>query len=380
MHDFILKEITNTDIQKELNSIGFDKSYVHKAWEKFEYKNIKIFGLTLPQANILKQTALSVGADCATHRETITGKVETTDCILGGSLSQLEKISDKLSRQPFGLKNLGTEIINLKKHNSSKTKIVGILNITPDSFSDGGEYNNFENAITHLKNLINDGADIIDIGAESTKPGSKPVSTEKQLSKLLPILNYINTNLKNKPIISIDTRDSKVAEECLKAGANIINDVSGFNYDKKMPDVIAKHNAKVIIQHSLGTPETMQDNPEYTNLMDDIFLDLKSKIELAISKGIKKENIIIDPGIGFGKIREQNFEIINRIEELYSLDCPVMLGISRKSLLNMAEADNLTKDIYTVALNTLAVNKKVDYIRVHNVKLHKSLLEMLPSI
>ena len=237
MHDFILKEITNTDIQKELNSIGFDKSYVHKAWEKFEYKNIKIFGLTLPQANILKQTALSVGADCATHRETITGKIETTDCILGGSLSQLEKIADKLSRQPFGLKNLGTEIINLKKHNSSKTKIVGILNITPDSFSDGGEYNNFENAITHLKNLINDGADIIDIGAESTKPGSKPVSAEKQLSKLLPILNYINNNIENKPIISIDTRDSKVAEECLKAGANIINDVSGFNYDKNYSEI-----------------------------------------------------------------------------------------------------------------------------------------------
>ena len=380
MHDFILKEITNTDIQKELNSIGFDKSYVHKAWEKFEYKNIKIFGLTLPQANILKQTALSVGADCATHRETITGKVETTDCILGGSLSQLEKIADKLSRQPFGLKNLGTEIINLKKHNSSKTKIVGILNITPDSFSDGGKYNDFENAITHLKNLIDDGADIIDIGAESTKPGSQTVSAEKQLSKLLPILNYINTNLKNKPIISIDTRDSKVAEECLKAGANIINDISGFNYDKKMPDVIAKYNAKVIIQHSLGMPETMQDNPEYTNLMDDIFLALKTKIKLATSKGIEKENTIIDPGIGFGKTREQNFEIINRIEELYSLGCPVMLGISRKSLLNMTEADNLTKDIYTVALNTLAVNKKVDYIRVHNVKLHKSLLEMLPSI
>jgi len=380
MRDFILKEITNTDIQQELNSIGFDKSYIHKAWEKFEYKNIKIFGLTIPQANILKQTALSVGADCATHRETITGKIETTDCILGGSLSQLEKIADKLSRQPFGLKNLGAEIINFKKHNCSKTKIVGILNITPDSFSDGGEYNNFEDATKHLTDLINNGADIIDIGAESTKPGNKPVPQDVQLSKLIPILNYINNNLENKPIISIDTRDSIVAEECLKLGANIINDVSGFDYDKNMPNIIAKYNAKVIIQHSLGTPETIQNTPEYTNLMDEIFLALKSKIELAVSNGIKLENIIIDPGIGFGKTREQNFEIINRIEELYSLGCPVMLGISRKSLLNMAEADNLTKDIYTVALNALAVNKKVDYIRVHNVKLHKDLLDMLSNI
>lgn len=376
MHDFILKEITNTDIQKELKDIGFDKSYIHKAWEKFEYKNIKIFNLTIPQANILKQTALSVGADCATHRETITGKIDTTNCILGGSFSQLEKIANKLSRQPFGLKKLGEALstfCNHKEYNDS-TQIVGILNLTTDSFSDGGKFYKEEDAINHLEMLIRDGADIIDIGAESTKPGAKPISAKQQLEKILPILNYAN---KQSITISIDTRSSEVAEECLKSGAKIINDVSGFDFDPNMAEVIAKYNAKVVIQHSKGTPETMQNNPEYSNLMDEIFLDLRKKIEFARTKGIAKENIIIDPGIGFGKTRENNFEIINRIEELYRLGCPVMLGISRKSLLNMPNSDNFTKDIFTVALNTLAINKKVDYIRVHNVKLHKELVKML---
>jgi len=200
------------------------------------------------------------------------------------------------------------------------------------------------------------------------------MEVKQQLEKILPILNYAN---KQSITISIDTRSSEVAEECLKSGAKIINDVSGFDFDPNMAEVIAKYNAKVVIQHSKGTPETMQNNPEYSNLMDEIFLDLRKKIEFARAKGIAKENIIIDPGIGFGKTRENNFEIINRIEELYRLGCPVMLGISRKSLLNMPNSDNFTKDIFTVALNTLAINKKVDYIRVHNVKLHKELVKML---
>ncbi len=375
MHDFVLKEIITDNLEKELEDVGFDKSYIRKACGKFVYKNIKIFNLTPAQANILKQTALSVGADCATHRECITAKVEKSDCILGGSLSQFEKIAKKLSGQPFGLKKLGELILQFKSNKSGRCKIVGILNLTQNSFSDGGEFYEFDRAIEHLNEMIKEGADIIDIGAESTKPYSTPVSAEAQLEKLIPVLDYIKKNDIKIPI-SIDTRSSVVAEECLKSGAQIINDVSGFEYDEKMPDVIAKYNAKVIIQHTKGTPENMQDAPVYKNLMDEIYMSLKNKIDLALSKGVKRENIIIDPGIGFGKTREDNFEIISRIEELYGLGCPVMLGISRKSLLNMPDAGNDLKDIYTVALNFLAVNKKVDFLRVHNVKLNKILLEI----
>lgn len=377
MKNFVLKEIVSSNMQNELETVGFDKSYSLIAQKKFFYKNLKIYGLTPAQANILKQTAISVGAECAVHREVITGKIELSDCILGGSISQFEKISKKLEHQPFGLKFLGEKILsflNIKK--SEKTKIVGILNLTQNSFSDGGEFWDFNKAIKHLHSLIDDGADIIDIGAESTKPGAAPVDSEKQLEKLLPVLEYI----KNKGLkipVSIDTRNAITAEKCIKAGASIINDVSGFDYDDKMADVISKYGVKIILQHSQGSPENMQNNPHYENVVDEIYLKLLEKIEFALSKGIPPENIIVDPGIGFGKSKEHNFEIIKRIEEFYGLGCSVMLGVSRKSLLCMPEADNYTKDVYTLALNALAIEHKVDYIRVHNVKMHKTLLELL---
>ena len=167
---------------------------------------------------------------------------------------------------------------------------------------------------------------------------------------------------------------------CLEAGATAINDVSGLGYDKNMMSVIADFGCPIVIQHSKGIPETMQINPIYSNLMDEIFLDLNKRIDTAVENGIKKENIIIDPGIGFGKTREHNFEIIKRIEELRILECPIMLGVSRKSLLNIPDADNNTKDIFTVALNTLAVERKVDIIRVHNVRLHRMLIDMLDNV
>ena len=376
MHDFVLKEIINADLNCELEKIGFDKSYIHRAVDKFRYRNIKIYGLVPAQANILKQTALSVGADCATHRETITAKTEKTDCILGGSKSQLYKIAEKLKSQPFGLKILGEKIGEfLKPQLSERTKIVGILNITQNSFSDGGMYFDTEKACKHLLELINEGADIIDIGAESAKPFSQAVSADEQLKRLLPVLDFAREQKIAVPL-SIDTRCAKVAEACINAGAAIINDVSGLEYDEKMADVVAANGVKVIIQHTKGTPENMQVAPHYESVMDEIYLDLKKRIDFAVSRGVNAENIIIDPGIGFGKTREDNFEILRRIEELYGLECPVMLGVSRKSLLNMPDKDNLTKDIFTVALNTLAIERKVDYIRVHNVKLHRMLLDL----
>lgn len=375
MHDFVLREIFTDDIKPEIDFIGFDKSYSSKVCDKFQYKNLKIYGLSPAQANILKQTALSVGADCATHREVITGKIEKSDCILGASVSQIAKIAEKLKFQPFGLKSLGEKLCGLTKV-FQKTKIMGVLNLTDNSFSDGGEFLNTEKAFEHLKEMMHDGADIIDIGAESTKPYSKPVSAQMQLERILPLLKLVKENNIDVPI-TIDTRSAEVAQKCIEAGVSIINDVSGLTYDEQMADVIAKNKVDVIIQHSKGLPENMQNSPCYENLMDEIFLDLNQKIKFAIEKGILKEKITVDPGIGFGKTREHNFEIIRRIDELRSLGCPVLLGVSRKSLLEMSDEDNNTKDIFTVALNTLAVEKNVDIIRVHNVKLHKKLLKML---
>lgn len=374
MKSFLVKEIKCADLEKEIKAIGFEKGYAACVVDKYSYKNLKIYGLTAPQANILKQTALSLGADCATHREVITGKIECADCILGGSVSTLKKIATKLETQPFGLKFLKDAILTQLAPVQTRTQLVGILNLTQNSFSDGGLYYDFDAAKEKFLSLIEDGADIIDIGAESTKPFAQPVSAQDQLEKLMPILDFARPhNIK----ISIDTRSAVVAEEVLRHGNYIINDVSGFDYDEKMPAIIAKHSATVVLQHSKGTPETMQIAPTYDNLMDEIFLSLNEKIKTARAAGI--ENIILDPGIGFGKTQAHNVEIIKRIGELKSLGCPIMLGTSRKSFLGVQE-DNEIKDALTLGYNAIAISEGVDYFRVHNVKLHRQFLSFFSRI
>ena len=378
MKKFIVKKIDFYKIEEELKNIGFDISYLMNAKNKYQYLNLKIFGLTLPQANILKQTALTVGADCAVHRNVLTANIEKTDCILGGSISQILKISDKLKNQPFSMKVLADVLEErIKTEEKITPKLVGILNLTKNSFSDGGQFYDFNSAVEHLHQLIDEGADIIEIGAESTKPFSEPVSANDQLEKIEPILNYIQKSNISVPI-SIDTRSSEVALRTIDLGASIINDVSGFDYDENMVDVIASTRKKVIIQHSQGTPENMQIKPKYENLVDEIYLSLQNKVEFA-QKGILKNNIIIDVGIGFGKTKEQNFELIRRIDEFKSIGCEIMLGISRKSLLDMKDETNEVKDIYTTALSSLAIERNVDYLRVHNVKMHKALIELMKN-
>lgn len=379
MKKFIVKKIDFYKIEEELKNIGFDISYLMNAKNKYQYLNLKIFGLTLPQANILKQTALTVGADCAVHRDVLTANIEKTDCILGGSISQILKISDKLKNQPFSMKVLADVIEErIKTEEKITPKLVGILNLTKNSFSDGGQFYDFSSAVEHLHQLIDEGADIIDIGAESTKAFSEPVSANDQLEKIEPILNYIQKSNINVPI-SIDTRSSEVALRTIDLGASIINDVSGFDFDKNLVNVVSSTGKKVIIQHSQGTPENMQIKPKYENLVDEIYLSLQNKVEFAQQKGILKDNIIIDVGIGFGKTKEQNFELIRRIDEFKSIGCEIMLGISRKSLLDMKDETNEVKDIYTTALSSLAIERNVDYLRVHNVKMHKALIELMKN-
>ncbi len=376
---FNIKKVNENDIISELNNIGFDNSYVKQGQNKYKYINIKIFALTLPQANILKQTALTVGADCAVHRDVLTAKINSTDCILGGSYSQIKKIIQKILMQPFSMEKLALELENfLAQENEKKNpQIVGILNLTKNSFSDGGMYYDFDKAVKHLNEMIEDGADIIDIGAESTKPYSTPVSADEQLAVIEPIMKYISNRNIVVPI-SIDTRSAEVAKRTIDLGASIINDVSGFDYDENMANVVAEAGVKVILQHSQGTPENMQNNPQYENLIDDIFLNLKNiKLKKALESGIKKENVILDVGIGFGKTRGQNFELLRRIDEFKSIGCEIMLGLSRKSLLDMKDATNEEKDIFTTALNVIAIEKNVEYLRVHNVKMHKKLVELM---
>lgn len=381
MKNFVIKKLSCLNIEQELKNIGFDKSYLNQGVEKYNYINFKIFDLTLAQANILKQTALTVGADCAVNKNILTAEVKSSDCILGGSISQLKKIADKLKSQQFSMKNLSEIILSeLNRKKEYLPKLVGILNLTPNSFSDGGMYYEYDKAIKHLEEMIKDGADIIDIGAESANPFfSKPVEDSEQLKHILPVLKYIHDNNIDIPI-SIDTRSAKVACESINEGAKIINDVSGLEYDEKMIDcILTNKDVKIVIRHSLGTPENMQVSPSYNNVVDEIWKFLYKKIEILTQQGFKKENIIIDVGIGFGKTPENNFELIKRIEEFQSIGCEIMLGVSRKSFLNMQTESNDVKDIFTVAINSLAIERHVDYLRVHNVGLHKKLLTLMKN-
>lgn len=374
---------------KTLADIGFDKTYCQKAVQKHVFKTIKIYDLTCAQANIIKQTALSCGTDCSVHREVITGKVEFSDCILSGSVNELFKIVEKLKYQPLKLSCLADEIkqlLNEKTESISVRDIVldwrrpylmGILNITPDSFSDGGLYETTDSAVSHYKKLIQDGADLIDIGGESTRPYSSPVDEKEEIKRVIPLLKAIR-EFDSKTILSIDTRNATTACEAIEAGADIINDVSGCEWDEKMVGVIKEKNCPVILNHSKGTPDIMQNNTNSSDIVDEIFNCLSSKIEYLEESGIDRSKIIIDPGLGFGKNTKQNFEIINRLEEFSSLGCPILIGHSRKNFIKETIGnDNIAElDIATAILTQKLIDKKVDILRVHNVELNKTAVNL----
>ena len=244
--------------------------------------------------------------------------------------------------------------------------IMGILNVTPDSFSDGGQFLKVENAFTHSVKMIEEGADIIDIGGESTKPFADPVSTDEELSRVIPVIEKIRSEY--DILISIDTTKSKVAEEAITAGANIINDVSAMEIDENMLQVAKNYNSPIVMMHMKGIPKNMQNNPTYDHLITEIKDYLSSRVKYAINAGIDKKNIIIDPGIGFGKSVEHNFEIINNLDSFVDLGFPVLLGASRKSFigltLDVEEKDRLEGSI---AANVIGLQKGAKIFRVHDV-------------
>ena len=258
--------------------------------------------------------------------------------------------------------NLYDKIFSVRKY-----LVMGILNATPDSFSDGGKFYDVNDAVAKGTELLNDGADIIDIGGESTRPGAKEVSLEEELKRVIPVIEEL---IKRKPeaLLSIDTTKSAVAEAALNAGAKIINDISAFEFDEKILEIAAKFNAPYILMHMSGTPRTMQNAPEYSDVVSDIIEFLYEKSEIAKSRGV--QNIIVDPGIGFGKSVEDNYEILRRLNEIKSLNYPILIGLSRKSFIGKSlnlEVEN--RDEPTTLLEALSVKNGASIIRTHNVKL-----------
>lgn len=256
----------------------------------------------------------------------------------------------------------------MKFLNSNPTLIMGVLNITPDSFSDGGRFFDKDKAVAHAIEMAADGADIIDVGGESTRPGAKEVRCEEEIARIIPVIERLAGKIKCE--ISVDTRKSKVAEAALKAGASIVNDISGLRHDKDMAGVAAKHNAGMILMHMQGQPENMQDSPVYSDLIGEIKNSLKFAADLAFRAGVKKDRVAIDPGICFGKTVEHNIEILNRLEEFKDLGLPVCIGTSRKSFLGkiLNRPDTEDRLAGTIATCVLAVIKGARILRVHDVK------------
>jgi dihydropteroate synthase len=255
---------------------------------------------------------------------------------------------------------------------------MGILNVTPDSFSDGGKFIDKTNAVDYGIEMIEAGADIIDVGGESTRPGSESVSETEELNRVIPVITEI---LKRKPetVISIDTTKAKIAEKALKCGASIVNDISGGSFEKDIFNVAKDFNAAMVLMHMNGKPKTMQNSPEYVNVVSDVYDYLDRQTEIASGIGIKK--IIVDPGIGFGKRVEDNLALIERLEDLKSLGFPILIGLSRKSfignILNLPVED---RDDVTNALNSMALSKGARIIRTHNVKLAVQTCKIYNSI
>ena len=262
---------------------------------------------------------------------------------------------------------------------SSKTLIMGILNITPDSFSDGGKYNDLESALIRAKKMENAGADIIDIGAESSRPYSDRISAEEEKKRLLPVLKEV---LKVTTVpISIDSYKSSVVRAALKEGASIVNDISGLRFDEKMAETAAEFSAPVIIMHIQGRPETMQDNPSYQNLIFEIKEYLWDGIKIAKEAGIADDSIIIDPGIGFGKEQLHNLQILNRLESFKELNYPILIGTSRKSLIKYVNKNEFNERLFgTAATVSTSIIKGANIVRVHDVAEIKKVAVMTDAV
>ena len=288
------------------------------------------------------------------------GEDESDDSLLMHNLckSQKEKTRMKIGNREFDTKN--------------ETYIMGILNVTPDSFSDGGKFNHLDAALAHAEQMIRDGADIIDIGGESTRPGHTVISDEEEIARVTPVIEALKKEF-DVPV-SIDTYKSHVAEAAIQAGADLVNDIWGLKYDEKMADVIAKYNVACCLMHN-------REKAEYQNFLKDFMDDMKECVRIAKNAGIADDQIILDPGVGFGKTYEQNLEVLKRLGELKTLGYPILLGTSRKSVIgNTLDLPPQERVEGTIATTVLGIRDGVDIVRVHDVEKNLRAAKMADAI
>jgi dihydropteroate synthase len=383
------------EAKRELKDIGVYEGELREMAEKAVFRNLKIKNLDIRSANILSQMALSLGASVSVTKEFFDLNIGKSDIIISANLSQYNKLYHKLIKNRLDLSTVAEEIKDvLVKYDrkitpvviggqefdfENKSYVMGILNITPDSFSDGGKNSCIDEAVKNAKMMVEHGAHIIDIGGESSRPGAEYVPVDNELERVLPVLERLVKEI-DVPI-SIDTYKAEVARECLKLGAHIINDISGLKADSDMAKVISDAGAYCILMHMQGTPKTMQSNPKYDDLIDDLIYELKKSIVIAKNAGVESEKIILDPGIGFGKTFDHNLEILNRMDEFKSLGKPILIGASRKKfigdILSSEVGDRLEGSL---AVATISAYKGAAILRVHDVRETSKVLKVADAI
>ncbi|WP_137283467.1 dihydropteroate synthase [Halorussus salinisoli] len=323
------------------------------------------------QARYLKEEMLSLGGECA-----VSGINEqddqNVDVVLMGTLAQFERLAEKLDGQPYGLSVFADELreaLGIRTDPDTRgypweegTAVMGILNVTPDSFHDGGRYEAVEDAVARAEEMVEAGVDVIDVGGESTRPGADEIPVEDEKDRVVPVVERI-ADL--DAMVSIDTRKAAVAEAALEAGADVLNDVSGLE-DPEMRFVAADHDAPIVVMHSIDAPVVPDRDVHYDDVVEDVIDELEEKVLLAEKAGLDREQIIVDPGLGFGKSREENFELLGRTDEFHALECPVLVGHSHKSMFDLIGEDE-DRTAATVAGTAIAAERGADVVRVHDV-------------
>jgi len=365
-----------------LRQTGCTEMGLAKMAKKARHYCIQLENLPSPAALILKQEILAIGGEAAIPAKALTNEEKKGRAVLMGTLAQFETLSEKLKPQPFKLSQLGEELLKLiqnferKKFSlklpcgtlelGERPVLMGILNLTPDSFFDGGKFMDPEKALARAEQMVEEGAEIIDLGGESSRPGAESVPRDEELRRVMPALEKIASRLP-KAIISIDTQKSEVARRAVDHGASIINDISALGADEKMAEVAAVKKTGLVLMHIRGTPRDMQKDPSYEDLFGEIIRFLKERSERAVAAGVAEEKIIIDPGIGFGKTVEHNLELVRDLWRLRSLGRPLLLGVSNKSFIGKvlnAEKDERFEG--TAASAVCGIIAGADIIRVHD--------------
>jgi dihydropteroate synthase len=376
--------------------IGVDPYGIDAMASKSININILIEDQPCKIANIIKQEMLSVGGDAAVARGSVSCSVPASDILIMGTLKQLLALVKKIEKQPLGLNLIAGKILEILKNISKnehvlktyrreinigkKTLIMGILNVTPDSFSDGGLFYSQQKAVERGLQMADEGADIIDIGGESTRPGAKSLEASVELKRVLPVIESLIKQIKIP--LSIDTTKAKVAKLAIVSGAEIVNDISALHGDKEMIKTIKDAGAAVILMHMRGKPRNMQKgNLVYNNLMGEITDYLKKSSEKALKAGIEKDRIVVDPGIGFGKTPEDNYKIIRNLYQLKELGMPVMIGTSRKSFIGKVTGGEPEQRLEgTAATVTAAIMNGCQIVRVHDVAAMKKVAAVTDAI